>query len=63
MDALTEAEQRRIAADVREDHRRGTCTECWGIGPCKTYAAWSPVIADLPPRAELWPGDEGAWWM
>lgn len=56
-------DQLREAAQVREDHRTGMCTECWGIGPCRRYATWFPIIAELPPRVEPWPGDSQAWWL
>jgi hypothetical protein len=55
-------DQLREAVLVRDEHREGTCDECHGIGPCRRYSTWFPIIAELPQRQDPWLGDEKAWW-
>jgi hypothetical protein len=54
-----------MAVQVRDEHAAGTCEECHGIGPCRTYATWFGHIADLPRPEPVWPGGDDAmrWWL
>jgi hypothetical protein len=42
--------QREVARQVRDEHVAGRCPECGdGPGSCPRWAAWVPIIVELPP--------------
>lgn len=56
-------DQLAMAKRVRDEHRDGVCDECLGVGPCRRYATWFPIIAELPRAEPAWPSDPESWWL